>query len=111
MFDGLPYGPEDLDPVTAPVLVDVAVPDGEAADAFTDDGLISLELPTSFPLDAQGDPIPHQACQPLGQAAFDAGLDGVDCRSAADGGVRELAWFPRGRTAQEVSRRAFDRWW
>lgn len=111
LFDGLPYGPEDLDPVTAPVLVDVAVPDGEAADAFTDDGLIDLGLPISFPMDAQGDLVPHQACQSLGQAAFDDGLDGVDCRSAARGGVRELAWFPRGRIAQEVSRRAFDQWW
>ncbi len=97
--------------MTAPVLVDVAVPDGEAADAYTDDGLVSFGLPNSFPRDARGDPIPHRVCQPLGRAAFDAGLDGVDCRSAADGGVRELAWFPRDRTAQEVTRRAFDRWW
>ncbi len=111
LFDGLPYGPEDLDPVTAPVLVDVVVPDGEAVDAFTDASLIDLGLPISFPHDAAGDLIPHQMCQPFGQAAFDAGLDGVDCRSAAYGGVRELAWFPRDRTAQEVTRRTFDRWW
>ncbi len=111
LFDGLPYGPEDLDPVTAPVLVEVALPGGEAADAFTDDGLIDLGLSASFPFDEYGAPVPHATCQPLGQAAFDAGLDGVDCRSAAKGGGRELAWFPRGRMVQEVSRRSFGQWW
>lgn len=111
LFDGLPYGPEDLDPLTAPVLIEVAVPDGVAADAFTSEGLASLGLPTGFPLDAGGDPIPYEECQPVGLAAFDAGLDGIDCRSAAQGGVRELVWFPRGRLAEEVSRRAFAQWW
>jgi len=111
LFDGLPYGPEDLDPATAPVLIDVTVPDGVAADAFTSLGLLSLGLSSRFPLEASGDPVPHGRCQSVGQAAFDAGLDGIDCRSAAKGGVRELAWFPRDRTAEEVARRAFDRWW
>ncbi len=111
LFDGLPYGPEDLDPATAPILLDVTVPEGEAADAFTDEGLTSCGLPTTFPLDTQGNPIPHHRCQTLGQAAFDAGLDGVDSRSAAHGGIHELAWFPRDRAPQELSRHAFDRWW
>ena len=30
---GLPYGPEDLDPATAPVLIEVTIPDGIAAGA------------------------------------------------------------------------------
>lgn len=111
LFAGLPYGPEDLDPVTAPVLLDVRVPDGRAADAFTDDGLLALGLPTSYPLDDHGDVIPHRACQPLGQRAFDEGLDGVDARSAAAGGVRELAWFPRQLAAEVLSRRTFEEWW
>lgn len=111
LFHGLPYGPENLEPSTAPILVEVVVPDGDAADAFTDDGLVDLGLPASFPHDAHGDPIPHRTCQPLGQAAFDTGLDGVDCRSAAPGGTRELAWFPRDRRVREVARRSFDRWW
>ncbi|WP_419842063.1 RES domain-containing protein [Candidatus Poriferisodalis sp.] len=111
LFVGLPYGPEDLEPATAPVLVNVAVPDGEAADAFSDDGLVRLGLPTSFPHDGEGELVPHRTCQPLGQAAFDAGLDGVDARSAAAGGVRELVWFPRGRPAQQLSRLSLDQWW
>ena len=110
-FVGLPYGPEDLDPATAPLLLGVEVPGGDAADAYTGDGLVALGLPTTYPNDADGDLISHSVCQPLGQAVFDAGLDGVDCRSAAVGGVRELAWFPRDSKAKEATRRAFDEWW
>ena len=110
-FVGLPYGPEDLDPATAPLLLGVEVPRGDTADAYRDDGLAALGLPTTYPNDANGDPIPHSVCQPVGQAIFAAGLDGVDCRSAAVGGFRELAWFPRDSRAKEVSRRAFDEWW
>ena len=111
LCEGQPYGPEDLDPLTAPVLVEVAVPDGEAADAFTDDGLLGLGLPTSFPHDFRGDLIPHTACQQIGRAVLVEGYNGVDCRSAAPSGLRELAWFPRGQPAREVSRRPFDHWW
>ena len=108
-FAGLPYGPENLDPATAPLLLGVNVPDGHAADAHTEAGLIALGLATTYPSDA--DLIPHAGCQAVGQAVFDAQLDGVDCRSAAAGGVRELAWFPRDAVASEISRRAFDNWW
>ena len=108
---GLPYGPEDLDPATAPLLLGVAVPGGEAADAYTGDGLLALGLPTTYPHDVNGDSVSHDVCQPVGQAIFDAGLDGVDYQSAAVGGVRELAWFPRDSIAKETSRRAFDDWW
>ncbi len=111
LFEGQPYGPEDLDPLTAPILVEVAVPDGTAADAFTDDGLRELGLPTSFPHDSRGDLIPHAACQPIGRAVVMAGLDGVDCRSAAHSDGREFAWFPRDAPAREVSRRPFAHWW
>lgn len=110
-FEGLPYGPEDLDPATAPLLLGVEVPAGEAADAFTDAGLAATGLPDSYPHDSAGRLIPHSVCQPVGQAAHDAGLDGVDCRSAASTGGRELAWFPRDEPAVEASRLAFDRWW
>jgi len=110
-FAGLPYGPENLDPATAPLLVEAQVPQGQAADAFTDKGLAALGLPTSYPYDTKGNLIPHVACQPIGQAAFDSQLDGVDCRSAAVGGQRELAWFPRGALAHETKRQAFDEWW
>ena len=110
-FVGLPYGPEDLDPATAPLLLGVDVPDGEAADAYTEAGLDALGLSATYPHDTAGDVIPHHACQPIGRAASEAGLDGVDCRSAAADSCRELAWFPRRRTASEASRLAFDQWW
>ncbi len=110
-FHDLPYGPEDLDPATAPVLLDVVVPDGQAADAYSDDGLASLHLPSTYPHDTDSSPIPHKDCQRIGAAVFEAGLDGVDYRSAAAGGNRELAWFPRGATAQQTARRPFDDWW
>ena len=107
----LPYGPEDLDPATAPVLLDVVVPDGQAADAYSDDGLVSLNLPITYPKDNGGLPIPHKHCQRIGAEVFETGLDGIDYRSAAVGGDRELAWFPRGATAQQTARRSFDNWW
>jgi len=111
LFVGLPYGPADLDPATAPLLIEVTVPTGVALDAFTDTGLAQIGLPDTFPRDASGNFIPHSTCQPIGAAAFAEGHDGVDCRSAADGGLRELAWYPRGSTATETSRQSFDHWW
>ena len=110
-FAGLAYGPDDFDPATAPVLVEVTLPAGQAADAYSDDGLASLGLPHTYPHHADGNLIPHSTCQPVGTAVLDAGLDGVDYRSAAPGGGRELAWFPRGAAAQQKSRRTFDDWW
>ena len=111
LFAELAYGPEDLDPATAPLLIDVEVPAGHAADAYTDDGLKSLGLPDTYPHDTDGILIVHGTCQAVGQTVFDAGLHGVDHRSAAPSGDRELAWFPRGSAAQETSRRSFDDWW
>ena len=111
LFAGLAYGPEDLDPATAPLLISVAVPAGHAADAYTDDGLGSLGLPATYPRDTDGSFVPHGTCQAIGTTVFAAGLQGVDYRSAAPGGDRELAWFARGSDALEASRRSFDDWW
>lgn len=111
LYDGLPYGPGDFDPATAPLLVGVYIPDGQAADAYTDAGLAALGLPATYPYYANGALIPHAICQPIGQSVFDAGLDGVDCRSAVPGGTRELAWFPRNSQPIQTSRRPFQRWW
>ena len=110
-FVGLPYGPEDLDPATAPLLLSVDVPEGEAADAYSESGLTAMGLPTTYPYNSAGELIPHLVCQPIGRAAYGAGLDGVDCRSAAADNCRELAWFPRYRSAAETSRLRFDHWW
>jgi hypothetical protein len=111
LFKGLPYGPEDLDPATAPLLVHVDVPEGRAADAYSDEGLSELGLPTTYPSDEAGGEVPHSRCQPIGKAIFDAGLNGVDCRSAARSGGRELAWYPRSASPTEQSRERFVDWW
>lgn len=78
---------------------------------YSGGGLASLGLSHTYPHNADGSLIPHSACQPIGKAVLDAGLDGVDYRSAAAGGDRELAWFPRAAVAQQRSRRTFDDWW
>ncbi|WP_423917827.1 RES domain-containing protein [Candidatus Poriferisodalis sp.] len=65
-FEGLPYGPEDLDPATAPLLITVDVPAGRAADAYSDEGLSTAGLPVSYPLDSDGSLVPHIACRPVG---------------------------------------------
>lgn len=111
LFAGLPYGPEDLDPDEAPLLVGIDVPAGTALDAYSDRGLLAAGLPTTFPLDAAGIVIPHATCQPIGAEAFAQGLNGVDARSAAPGGHRELAWFPRGRSLAVASMQRFDDWY
>ena len=41
-FAGLPYGPEDLEPAEAPVLIVVKVPAGRALDAVSDKGLAAV---------------------------------------------------------------------
>jgi RES domain-containing protein len=113
LFRGLPYGPEDLDPDQAPVLVAASVPSDGYADVVTDEGCRAAGLPTSYPTDAGGGPIDHAVCRPIGQAAYDDGLPGIACRSAAPGAVRadeELAWFDRGAALRETERSAFDDW-
>jgi RES domain-containing protein len=110
-FAGLPYGPEDLDPANAPILLDVSVPNGDALDAVSDQGLAAVDLPTSYPHQSDGTIVPHSMCQPIGQTAFDAGLDGVASRSAAAGGDQELAWYPRGRVPSAGASRRFEEWW
>ena len=110
-FAGLPYGPEDLEPAEAPVLIVVEVPAGQALDAVSDEGLSAIGLPVTYPLDSDGNVVAHSVCQPIGAAASDAGLDGVACRSATANGGRELAWFPRTEPAVTTERLSFDAWW
>jgi hypothetical protein len=114
-FAGSPVMPEDLDDENAFVLVDVVVPAGQVvADAHTDVGLKALGLPETYPLDADGNVIGHDVCQSIGELVFDAGLDGIHCRSAAggpDADLRELAWFPRGRRATRRRTRRFVDWY
>ena len=114
LFAGLPYGPEDLDPDTAPMLVEVTLPEEDDVDAVTTDGLAQLGLPASYPLDAVGVTVPRSTCQPIGQMLWEVGELGVVCLSAAFGAEsgRELAWFASpGRTRLAVkARRPFNNW-
>jgi RES domain-containing protein len=111
---GQPYGPEDLNPRTAWVLVSTHVPTDRHADLLSARGLDSAGLPRTYPHDGRGRRLSWSRCQPIGHAAWDEGHPGIACRSAApnvpDGG-EELAWFQRGRRRLRVrSRRRFDDW-
>lgn len=79
----------------------------EAADVVTTEGVAAAGLPVGYPVDDTGGRVTHQACWPVAEAAHAAGLDGVECRSAAlaSGAGRELAWWPRGRSARPHSGR------
>ena len=94
---GKPYGPEDLLPEAAPVLIGVRLPRRQqAADVHTPAGVAAVGLPRGYPTDADGRLVGHDRCQPIGVQAKAAGLRGVHCRSARApyGAGRELAWFP-----------------
>lgn len=108
-YGSFPYA-TFLDPATAPVILDVELPTGLVADAYTHQGLSAVGLPPTYPFDGDGVPVPHQPCQAVGQASFDAGLQGVDCKSAVAGGNRELAWFPRGVHPRVLARQTIDDW-
>ncbi|HXH55932.1 RES family NAD+ phosphorylase [Iamia sp.] len=106
-----PFAPEDLNDANGYQLVPVALPDGQhALDALTDGGLSDVGLPDTYPLDHDGAEIAHAACQPIGADAYDAGLDGVRCRSAA-GISSELAWFPRHQAATPGPAQPFSDWY
>jgi hypothetical protein len=114
-FAGSPVTPEDLDDDRSYVLLDVVLTGEQTVvDAHTDAGLTELGLPVSYPLDQDGKEVGHDRCQPIGQEVYDAGFDGIHCRSAAgaaDSGRRELAWFPRGRRAVLRATRRFGDWY
>jgi len=112
-FAGLPYGPEDLEPSAAPVLVSTAVPEDEFVDVVSDAGCIAVGLPPTYPIDEDGAPVPHEACRPVGAGAWDAGLPGIACRSAAPAappGGEELARFDRGEPLEQLEVRRFSDW-
>lgn len=113
-FARLPYGPEDLEPSAAPVLVSTEVPEDDFADVVSEAGCAAAGLPPTYPLDAGGSPVPHEVCRPVGLRAWDAGLPGVACRSAAPAappGGEELAWFGRGSRLTPLHVRVFDDWY
>jgi hypothetical protein len=108
-----PYGPEDLDPGDAFLLIATDVRDDHYADAVTDDGCVAAGLPVSYPFDPDGKWIGHEICQPIGRDIYEAGLPGIACRSAAgsaSGVHEELAYFPRTAPVSEAERWRFDEW-
>ena len=104
-----PYGPEDLRPGAAPVLVRTRVPEDRYLNAITDAGLRDLGLPKSYPLDGRRRIVPHSRCQPVGLRAWEAGLPGIAARSAAARQGEELAYFGR-RKLRRGAVSAFDEW-
>ena len=112
-FAGLPYGPEDLEPSAAPALVSTAVPEDEFVDVVSDAGCAAVGLPRTYPVHDDGVPVSHELCRPVGQAAWDAGLPGIACRSAAPAaapGGEELARFGRGEALTPLQVRRFLDW-
>lgn len=110
-FAGSPVEPEDLDDDRGYLLVEAGLPALEAADAHSDAGLAQLGLPSSYPLDENGDEIPHTVCQGIGSQVHTPGLGAVHCRSSTGTG-RELAWYPRGRQRPRRHRiRRFGDWY
>lgn len=113
LYAGKPYGPEDFRRTPAPDLVTVEVERADYVDIVTADGCEAAGLPRSYPIDAGGTMVPHEICQPIGQAAWEAGLPGIACRSAAPGAPadgEELAWFARGRRLAPLAVRKFADW-
>ena len=113
LLEGSPVGVDDLTD-DAFELVAARLPRGQvAADVVTADGVAAAGLPDGYPVDADGARVGHRTCWPVAEAAHGAGLDGVECRSAASasGTGRELAWWPEGRSPRpRPGRVPFGRW-
>jgi hypothetical protein len=96
------------------MLVHTSVPEDDYVDAVSDEGLGALGLPATYPIDERGAAVPHAACQPIGQAAWDAGEPGIACRSAASSAparAEELAFFARRRLRVARSEAFADWYW
>jgi len=112
---GQPFSAEDLEPTELPVLITLDLPERRHFDVVTPRGIIGNGLPGTYPVDGKEQTIPWAVCQPKGQSAWNAGLAGVACRSAAphapsDG--EELAWFDRPDVELEAKNsQSFDDWY
>jgi hypothetical protein len=112
---GHPYGIEDLDPVEQHDLVEVDVAETDALGLVSDEGLDAVGLPAGYPLDEDDQPIAHEQCHPVGQAAYDASLPAIACRSAVTGAQpagEELAVFDRdSQIVTQTARHPFAIWY
>lgn len=104
--------PEDLDPDQGPALIHTTVPTRPYVDAVSSRGLSSLRLQNSYPFGEQGNPIPHEVCQPIGEQAWKNGEPGVACRSLASAPTpgEELAYFDRGEELTVDAEEEFSDW-
>lgn len=114
LLEGSPIAPEDLDGGFD--LVAATLPRSqEVADAVSEEGLVALGLPGTYPRHPNGRPIRHETCQPVGEEVHGHGLRGVYARSAATAGEsgRELGWFPATEASRAtlVARLGFNEWW
>jgi hypothetical protein len=108
-----PYGPEDLRPEAAPVLVVTTVPRRHYLDVITDAGCRAVGLPATYPRDSSRRLIGHARCQRIGERAWAEGLPGVASRSAASTAPRdgeELAYFVRDRRLVARETISFEEW-
>lgn len=113
LLRGQPYGPEDLDPESAPVLVATGVAEASYVDVVTSRGCRSAGLPGSYPVDGRGRAVPRERCQAIGLDAWHEGEPGIACRSAAPGASsrgEELAWFQRRRRLRAERVVDFEAW-
>ncbi len=112
---GQPFAARDLERAELPVLISLDVPDRRYLDVVTREGIIRNGLPVTYPTDGIGTVVPWDACQAVGQRAFDDALPGIACRSAAahapsDG--EELAWFDRHEVELQAKQtRSFEEWY
>jgi len=112
---GQPFSAADLDPSERPVLVTTDIPEDHHLDVVTPAGAVANGLPETYPDDGTGAAVAWSVCQVIGQQAWDAGLPGIACRSAAPGAPaegEELAFFDRPEVSlQAKATRAFEDWY
>lgn len=101
LFAGRGIDPDDLDDAAPIELAAATLPQRQrVADVVTGEGVASVGLPATYPLDDGGVIVDHAMTQNVGVRVHDAGLRGVWCRSATMTG-NELAWFPAGHAVAQ----------
>lgn len=94
---GIGVDVDDIERAQLPVILPCLVPPRTVLDVLSDEGCLDVGLDATYPYEPDGSIVPHRRCQPIGRRAWEDGLDGIACRSAAlpTPAGRELAWFDR----------------
>jgi len=100
-FVGSPIMLFDLKPERRPHLQSFVIPKHRLVDAVSDQGLAALGLAATYPYR-----VGHAVTQPIGQAAFDAGEDGIAARSALQS-TKPGEWYGEELAAFERSAEEF----